>query len=231
MRRVVGVLGLLFAFVLMLGGCGGGGGGGGDQSDTPETTEAAASPGTLPERGPVPPGEYRTEVFEPTVSFGVGEGWVIPGPEVPDSVALYAQDEAALGFSNVQNVFDPSKLPEEVLVPAPDDMVAWIREHPYLDASEPAPARVGGVSGTQLDAVVSPAPRDYPQECPAPCVPGWDLSEGPEAYDFLSGYKVRLIVLDVEGQTVIVDIEAPEETFEEFLPKAQEVLDTVKWGA
>ncbi len=216
--------------------------GGGDQSAAPEktenaapTTEAAASAGTLPDHGPVPVGEYRTEVFEPTVSFEVdeafkgGEGWLVPGPELPDSVALFGQGETALGFSNVQKVFDPSKLPEEVLVPAPEDMVAWLREHPYLEAGEPTPANVGGVSGTQLDVVVPLEPKDYSYECTTPCVPAWDLSQEPDAYHFLSGYKVRLFVLDVEGETVIVDIEAPEETFEGFLPKAQGVLDTVGW--
>ena len=239
MRRLVATLGLLFAVVLSVGACGGGGG---NQSATPEKTENATAPtteaastGTLPSSGPVPVGEYRTEVFEPTVSFrvdeafGGGKGWLVPGPELPDSTALYGQGETALFFSNVQKVFDPSKLPEEVLVPVPEDMVAWLREHPYLEAGEPTPANVGGVSGTQLDVVVSPVPKEYSYECPAPCVPGWDLSAEPDAYDFLPGYKDRLFVLDVGGETVIVAIEAPEETFEEFLPKAQKVLDTVEW--
>ncbi len=240
MRRLVATLGLLFAVVLTVGACGGGGGG--NQAATPEKTEnaaapttEAASPRTLPDHGPVPVGEYRTEVFEPTVSFrvdeafGGDEGWLVPGPELPDSTALYGQGETALGFNNVRKVFDPSKLPEEVLVPAPEDMVAWLQEHPYLEAGEPSPANVGGVSGTQLDVVVPSEPKDYSYECTTPCVPGWDLSAEPDAFYFLLGYKVRLFVLDVEGETVIVDIEAPEETFEGFLPKAQEVLDTVRW--
>ena len=241
MRRVVGTLGLLFAVVLSAGSCGGGGGG--NQPVAPEktenaaapTTEAAASAGSLPASGPVPVGEYRTEVFEPTVSFkvdeafGGDEGWLVPGPELPDSVGLFGQGETALFFSNVQKVFDPSELPEEVLVPAPKDMVAWLREHPYLEAGEPTQANVGGVSATQLDVIVPVEPKDYSYECATPCVPGWDLSKEPDAYHFLPGYKDRLFVLDVEGETVIVAIEAPEETFEGFLPKAQEVLDTVKW--
>jgi hypothetical protein len=197
--------------------------------DSARCSENAAAT-TLPDQGPVSSGKYRTDVFEPTVSFRVGEGWVTYSPaEESDNVGLYKQDEEALSFLNGHTVLDPSKLPEEVPVPAPKDMVAWLQEHPYLDAGEPTPANVGGVSGTQLDVVVSPATKDYPQGCTVPCVPGWDLSEGQYAYYFVSGYETRLIVLDVEGETVIVAIEAPEETFEEFLPKAQEVLDTVEW--
>jgi hypothetical protein len=35
--------------------------------------------------------------------------------------------------------------------------------------------------------------------------------------------------VDVQGQTVLIDVAAPEEKFDEFLPKAQKVLDTVEW--
>ncbi len=50
------------------------------------------------------------------------------------------------------------------------------------------------------------------------------------AGDLYSGSKARIVVLDVEGETVIVTAEAPEEEFEEFFPKAQELLDSVRWG-
>lgn len=241
MRRAVGIVSLLLAIVLTTGACGGGGG---DQSKSPETeastteaatTEAASSPRTLPEQGPVPDGEYRTEVFKPTFSFRVGEGWEIPGPEVPDDVALlYAQGEAALSFDNVQKVFDPSKLPQEVLVPAPDSVDGWIdwfQKHPNLETTKPVPATVGGVSGTQLDVVVSSTPKDYPKECGGPCVLIADLSEGPEALALFLDSKDRLVVLDVEGETVFVDIGASEDKFDEFLPKAQQVINTVEWKA
>jgi hypothetical protein len=42
--------------------------------------------------------------------------------------------------------------------------------------------------------------------------------------------KVRFIVLeDVEGERVTIGVEAPTAGFEEFLPEAQEVVDTVEW--
>jgi hypothetical protein len=43
------------------------------------------------------------------------------------------------------------------------------------------------------------------------------------------GRKDRLIILDVGGETVVIDVAAPADKFDEFLPKAQEVLDTVEW--
>jgi hypothetical protein len=45
------------------------------------------------------------------------------------------------------------------------------------------------------------------------------------------GDKLRFIVLeDVKGQTVTIFVEATAPGFEEFLPKAQQVVDSVEWG-
>jgi len=42
--------------------------------------------------------------------------------------------------------------------------------------------------------------------------------------------KVRLVILeDVEGNTVVIDIGSPPTEFDEFMPEAQNVLDSVKW--
>ena len=51
------------------------------------------------------------------------------------------------------------------------------------------------------------------------------------------GYKIRTIILeDVKGKTVTISIIGnpttgnPTTEFNDFLPKAQKVLDSVKWG-
>jgi hypothetical protein len=48
-------------------------------------------------------------------------------------------------------------------------------------------------------------------------------------YDFV-GAKSRTTILNVGGDTVLIDTSAssPDE-FEELLPEAQKVLDTVEW--
>jgi hypothetical protein len=43
------------------------------------------------------------------------------------------------------------------------------------------------------------------------------------------GYKDRFVIVDVGGQTVLIDVAARADKFDEFLPKAQKVLDSVKW--
>lgn len=50
-------------------------------------------------------------------------------------------------------------------------------------------------------------------------------------YHFPEGYTNQVIVLDVGGEVVIISIESPAGKFEEFLPRAREVVDTIRWGA
>jgi hypothetical protein len=35
---------------------------------------------------------------------------------------------------------------------------------------------------------------------------------------------------DVKGNTVVIDINTSPSEFDEFVPEAEKVLDTVKWG-
>jgi acetolactate synthase small subunit len=41
--------------------------------------------------------------------------------------------------------------------------------------------------------------------------------------------KDQFIIVDVESETVVIDVSAASDKFDEFLPKAQKVLDSVEW--
>jgi len=57
------------------------------------------------------------------------------------------------------------------------------------------------------------------------------IREGFVTYAEGSERKNRYIIVDVRGETVLIDVatETEERKFDEFLPIAQKVLDTVKW--
>jgi phosphosulfolactate synthase (CoM biosynthesis protein A) len=58
----------------------------------------------------------------------------------------------------------------------------------------------------------------------------WQLSTG-EALWFVEENKTRLVILeDVQGNTVVIDINTSLSEFDEFMPEAQKVVDSVKWG-
>ena len=228
------LLALLLALAVV--GCGGGGG-------QPQQEEAAeqrernpqpqqeeeTKPRAVPEYGDLRPGMYVTDEFKPAFSFEVvGEGWVVGGAEERGVLDMRQGAEGpVLSFVNEQEVFDPSKLRDMDSVPAPKNLVSWLQRHPYLETEQPQPATVGGVKGMQLDAIVA---DDVPtSECGDNCLGLFMV--GPDidwvAYE---KEKVRFIVLeDVGGERVTIAVEALAVDFEEFLPKAQKVIDTVQW--
>jgi uncharacterized protein YjbI with pentapeptide repeats len=185
----------------------------------------------------LPAGEFAADDFNPALSLRLSDGWAF-GVEKPDDLALGLLGSSLLGpsqgelhfSSHIDHVFDPINLSEQTEVPAPenvDEWVSWFRQHPNLDTSKPAPVRVGGATGMRIDATLLFEPEDYSQDIcgKQPCIPLY-----PEIR-ISKAYKERFIILDVKGETVIVDVTAASggKKFDEFLPKAQKVLDTVEW--
>ena len=214
-------LGLLVSLVVLaLSACGRG-----EQSEQQQQEEAQAK--TFPKADePLSAGKYATKVFEPALSLSVSDGWMAAGQETHDAIPLIEENgPAIIGFLNVEEVFDPSQPNEKV--PAPNDMLAWLQEHPRLDTEEPSRVSVGGVDGQQFDAITA-KPLDA-KVCSEPCAPLFTFGDG---NDFWLGEseKYRFIVLnDVEGETVTIFFGGPTVEFEELLLEAQKVLNTVKW--
>jgi hypothetical protein len=74
--------------------------------------------------------------------------------------------------------------------------------------------RVGGLSGKQIDVAAS-STREVP------------LYPGIRAVPY-GGWKDRYVIVDVGGETVVINVSAP--TYADtFFQKAQKVLDTVEW--
>ncbi len=142
--------------------------------------------------------------------------------------AVSTQGETkGMGFTMfIEEVFKPGT---QKVVKAPEDMVGWFEHHPYLKTSEPESVTVGGVEGKQIDLTLE-APEDYYGQCGSgDCMDMWMLSTG-EALWFVEEAKTRLIILeDVKGNTVVIDIGSPPTEFDEFMPEAQKVVDSVRW--
>src|SRR5215211_8812362 len=180
------------------------------------------------------PGIYRSEEFKPSLSFHVGKGWSSAPLESSDFLQITRGQTAGLGFATVQEVYKPTRTGTANVVDAPEDMVGWFQQHPYLQTSQPEPVTVGGVKGVEFDVGVGDLPKGYNPTC-SPiigdpnCVDLVRLSTGGLLF-VAEGYPVRVIVLeDLEGETVTIGFFSPASEFEEFVPEAQKVIDTVKW--
>jgi uncharacterized protein YjbI with pentapeptide repeats len=167
-------------------------------------------------------------------------------------------DPNQLRFINTGLVFDPSNPNERETDRAPANAAAWaswFQNHPNLGTKKPVKVSVGGASGVRIDVThvtFTSKPENYPPDCDQPCVSLFPSCNFPNCdYDLQSfrpsnstkereivsyadskGYpewKDRFIIVDVEDETMVVDVKARADRFDEFLPKAQKVLDSVEW--
>jgi hypothetical protein len=223
LRQAIRLVLLTILVVLALSACGG------------NNQQQASEPRPLPEEEQaLRPGVYRSEEFEPQLTFEVGEGWSTTTlPELPDFLVITRGHEVGgLGFANPREVYvyKPTRTSNRTVVEAPEDMVGWFQRHPYLRITEPESVTVGGTRGERLDVAVGNVPKDYYGECGSGCV---DLFRVGPAYpeSLWKGDKARFIVLeDVQGDTVIMGFVSPSQTkFDEHAPEAQKVIDTVEW--
>ena len=199
---------------------------------------------TAAEAGILAPGRYYAgEEFEPSFSFDlVDEGWRALPASGPNSYKLgyltpgrEVAEGKALRFLNARKVYQPREEDGEVSFepkPVPEDLIGWFQRHPHLSTDEPEPVDIGGAAGKQFDVEVN-VPEGYRDEqgggCAVPCVPLFQLG-GDSVTHITEKGKDRFAVLeDVQGETVVIIVSAPVAEFDEFLPKAQKVLDTVEW--
>jgi hypothetical protein len=208
---MVGLLATLL--VLALSACGGGGGSGGG-----EHQQAKARP--LPDKAytALPPGEYHSEEFKPAFSFRVGKGWQTPDADIketPERLIIETTEQVMGGtlliFRNPPEAYDPQKH-KWVNVNSYEDILSWFQHHPYLKTSNPEPVTVGGVKGVQLET-------DVAKDAPEDEVPSFRYSDGFEA-GIVRGEQSRTIILDMKGEAVSIGVD---------FPRAQKVVDTVKW--
>ena len=210
-------LGLLVAFVLLaLSACGG------------DEKKAKAPP--LPEEPKaLRPGTYRSEEFKPSLSFHVGKGWSSSPLEASDILEITRGQTTGIGFVNTQKVYEPTKMGTPSVVKAPEDMVGWFQQHPYLQTDKPKPATVGGVKGVQFDGVVEDLPENYSGVCGSDSVALFRLSTGFPVCPVEADKGRLFVVEDMKGETVTIGFFSPATEFDEFAPEAQKVIDTVKW--
>jgi uncharacterized protein YjbI with pentapeptide repeats len=173
------------------------------------------------------PGQLHTTRFEPALSYNNSGGWKL-ATETTDVLFLESLERGQLIFASPTRVFDPSSPSEPTKVSAPENVAewaSWFQRHPNLDTSEPVSESVGGASGMRIDVTASSTLENYPKDfCGEHCVALY-----PPGISSTKGFKDRVIIVEVEGKPVVIDVAAQADKFEDFLPKVQKMLDTVEW--
>src|SRR6185503_16728294 len=100
------------------------------------------------------------------------------------------------------------------VLPFPSDLGAWFRTHPNVVVTRSGSMEVGGIRGQLVDTVATSTPKTPWPNCGGPCtaVDAFTLQHatGPistndEIGALSPGEVDRWIILDVNGQTVMLD--------------------------
>jgi hypothetical protein len=182
-------------------------------SHTQEASPQSPQPG---------PTEYTTSDFKPRLSLTMRENWGIDDQK--GCLWLNAGNPPSILFVRIDHVATPK---DYRIIPVPKNFIVWIQKHPNLSAGTPVPVTVGGVPGRQIDVEVRSAPPLFRFHSSPNDLLLFGCGNGDAV--FAVGSRIRFIVLDVAGQRVTIEIDAPAEEFPDFLARADAVLETISF--
>jgi hypothetical protein len=163
----------------------------------------------------LPAGTYRSQAFQPQLTFTVPAGWWLASDSA-DFLELLPVDSDQEGIYLFRDPAAASQDPTCPLAPEPSvgglstDLSTWIRGRPGLVTSNPRLAQVGGLRGVELDVgIVSSWTASCPFANGAPTVPLFVDEASGLRWVAAGSERLRLSFLDVPGGgTVVVDIDA-----------------------
>jgi len=101
-------------------------------------------------------------VVEPRLTIPVrpASAWTVIEDGTPYlDLVHFLDDVGSSGYSVSMSVFEPrgvyDPLDETRRLPLPDDLIAWIRDHPDLEAGAPEELTVAGLPARAIDAIVT----------------------------------------------------------------------------
>ncbi len=162
---------------------------------------------------------FSSSKFEIPMTLTYGSDWYLLD-EYSDLFTLKIKGTGfswELGFNLVTDaqIADPNS---SATIRWPDDFAAYLQSNQYFEAGQPMPVTVGGVKGIQIDALV----KNIGQKRTFIALKStdWlylDVTE-----------KWRFIMLDdINGQRLLITMNAPPDGFSKAAELEQKVLDTV----
>ena len=220
---------------------------------SPAETRAAASPPPCPNPdggranhcvGDLAPGTYTTTVFQPTLTYTVGEGWAnmedLPGNFllIPPGGSLEGVNAMTSDFIGVYtSVVPPLPCTEQAAsstITTPQAYVDWLRAQPQLATTEPSKVTFGGLTGLQIDVslVVDQACSD-PAIADAYALAVLGTRSSQLTHGVVPNYPLRLNLLAYDGGVLAIELaDAPDggSQFPHWWSAAYPVLRTFSFG-
>jgi hypothetical protein len=179
---------------------------------------AACSGATPSPSGPqaLAAGTYRSQSFQPQVTFTVPEGWWLPS-DTPDYLGLQPVSSDLVGIHLFR---DPRPASQDRSCPVEAEpeigtaalaLVTWFRGLRGFVSSNPKPVSLGGLQGIEIDLAIADG---WTASCPfANGLPTVPLFVGRTDTSFrwvvAGSERLRLSLFDLpDGGTLVVDIDA-----------------------
>ena len=192
---------VILALGLLIGGCN-------VLGQAPRATPQPSGPVALA------PGTYTSQVFQPPVSVTLPAGWWIS----TDSADYFAVNPVATDQAGIHVFSGPLPASQATACPeAPEpsigtldvQLATWIRSRPGFQTSSQRLVTIGGRRGVDLDVSIA---ATWKQSCPfangLPAVPLFVGATGSYRWVVAGSERLRLDLLDVDGRTVVVDVDA-----------------------
>jgi hypothetical protein len=199
------------------------------------TGAVSQSPSAITEFRGIPPGTAMTpgtyEILSSGthIAFRIGDAGWRGEIDIPEIGFAIAHEDVQGGLLSVvpytgvlhESPCEPSTTSQVV---SASSFIDRVSQAPGVQAVAPASSvTLGGLRATRLD-LETVAVADRPDGSLA-----WEVPSFGEFY-FSSGTRVRLIAVDIGGQTLVVAAEAPEGSFDQFIGHAQAVIDSLAFG-
>ena len=179
--------------------------------------------------GPLEPGTYSTARFRPGFSLRVPAGWRLLNTEDryslsfahgPTTDLIVAFLRPVRVVKHGERLSGRTEFRNDQLLPVPDDFVAWITDHPGMEAGSPERVELGGVEATRIDHLINDGHRDV--GCPALCAYFFVTPSGHVLAEV--GTKIRSYIIESGEATLLVGALAPKPRFTALVAKAESLL-------
>jgi hypothetical protein len=209
-------------------------------SPSPSPTAVSCEDNIAGCAGQLAAGAHRSVHLQPALAFTTPDGWKnsIDAQTIfkldPTDPSIPA-DAYIIVWSNV-SISDQTATCDPVakagLGNAVQDWIDYLRAHPGLNASTPTPVSLGGSSGQAIDLKVRPT---WTKTCPGGAaghvvqfILDTDPIVGKVLYGASSMNRMHLLVLDVGGKTVIVQVYTADSDaeFNSTMAKVQPLIDS-----
>ncbi len=189
--------------------------------------------------GPLLAGEHRSTGFAPKIIYTTPSGWTnsidtetIFKLDPPDASDPYILVWTNVHIAEQTATCDP--IPKAGAGDPVEDWIDFLTSHPGLDTTDPAPVDFPGGQDEKGQTIDVSVAADWTTVCPTHTGPYVMLianNDGIE-YGVPSDQRLQLTLLEVRGQTVVIEVYGPKspELFASAVAVTQPLIDSFKFG-